>query len=84
MVFMMMNFVAFIGALLFQCIPVQAVWTLEPAKCINITQLGVAGAGITIFEDFFIMFIPALELRRLQLSLRKRLALLFMFALGSL
>ncbi|KFY91841.1 hypothetical protein V500_04440, partial [Pseudogymnoascus sp. VKM F-4518 (FW-2643)] len=42
-----------------------------------------AAAGFSIFEDFIIMMLPVWELKDLSLNLRKKIALIFLFALGS-
>lgn len=76
---------AFLVAVTLQCIPISAVWTLDPnAKCVNSTGMVYSGAVLSILEDLVIMALPVRELKRLNLSLRKRVALIFMFALGSL
>jgi hypothetical protein len=65
--------------------PVRSIWdTTLPGKCVNYLALAYAGAGLSIFEDFVIMLLPISELKGLNLDLRKRAALVFMFALGSL
>jgi hypothetical protein len=43
-----------------------------------------AAAGLSILEDLVIMLLPVMELKALKLDLKKKLALAFMFALGSL
>lgn len=76
---------AFLVAVILQCIPVEAVWNSEiKGKCVNPQVLIYTGAGFSILEDFVIMLLPVFELRALNLSRRKRIALGFMFALGSL
>ncbi|EFQ28954.1 uncharacterized protein GLRG_04098 [Colletotrichum graminicola M1.001] len=42
-----------------------------------------AGAACSILEDLFLIVLPIPELLKLQLSSKKRIALVFMFALGS-
>ena len=76
---------AFLIAVALQCIPVNAVWDLNVSgKCISTTGTVLAGAAFSIFEDIVIILIPIPELKRLNLSLRKRLMLVFMFGVGSL
>lgn len=76
---------AFLMADALQCVPVKAVWdTNIHAKCIDLQALIYAGAGFSIFEDFVIMLLPIPELKSLNLDSRKKVALFFMFALGSL
>jgi hypothetical protein len=53
-------------------------------KCINPQAYVYAAAGLSIAEDIVIMLLPIWELSALKLDLRKRFALGFMFALGSL
>ena len=53
-------------------------------KCINLTAIVYSGAAFSIVEDLVIMLLPISELKGLNLDLRKRIALVFMFALGSL
>lgn len=46
--------------------------------------LTITGAAFSILEDIFIMLLPISELKGLNLTLHKRIALCFMFAIGSL
>ena len=72
-------------ALTLQCIPVNAVWDLSvQGKCIDSSAIVFVGAGLSILEDVVIVLLPVPELKGLALSFRKRLAVMFMFALGSL
>lgn len=76
---------SFTLGVIFQCSPVRAAWDLTVnAKCINSKGIVFSGATIAIVEDFLIMFFPLPLLKGLNLSLRKRIALAFMFAIGSL
>ena len=68
-----------------QCIPVYAIWDQRvEGKCINSSIAILIAAGIGIFEDIVIILLPVPELKGLNLCLRKRLAVMFMLALGSL
>lgn len=85
MLFQTCHTIAFFGGVTLQCIPVSAIWTLdENSKCINSTGLIYAGAALSILEDVVYVMLPIPELMRLNLSLKKRAALVFMFALGGL
>lgn len=53
-------------------------------KCINSQAFVYSAAAFGIVEDIVIMLLPVWELRALRLDLRKRVALGFMFASGSL
>jgi hypothetical protein len=83
--FMICHILAFLFAVALQCVPVKSIWDpMVSGKCINSLALVYAGAGLSIFEDVVIMVLPVMELMHLNLDLRKRIALVFIFALGSL
>jgi hypothetical protein len=68
-----------------QCVPVNSVWDhTVRGKCSYSQAFVYAAAGFNIFEDFVIMLLPVWELKDLSLNLRKKIALMFLFALGSL
>jgi hypothetical protein len=76
---------AFMLAITFQCVPVAAVWDLTiKGKCINSQALLYAGGGFSIAEDIMLMLLPASEIKGLSLSLKKRISVTLLFALGSL
>ena len=82
---MVCHTIAFVVVVSFQCTPVDAVWDIAVhGKCINSQAFVYTAAGFGILEDFVIMLLPIWELKGLKLELRKRIALGFMFALGSL
>jgi len=74
----------FVFCVAFQCIPIDSIWTQEGGKCLDTQALVYTGAAFNIFEDFMVMFLPVFELKGLNLSTKRRVALVFMFALGSL
>jgi hypothetical protein len=77
--------VAFGVAVSLQCVPPSALWDANTkGKCSNSTALVYSGAAFSIFEDLVIIALPVRELKGLNLSPRKKLAVIFMFALGSL
>ena len=85
MAFVVGQTVAFTFVIAFQCSPVISYWdTTRSGTCINSQAFVYSAAGISIFEDIVIMFLPVMELKALKLDLRKKFALGFMFALGSL
>ena len=85
LVWMLCHMTAFVICIVVQCIPIHALWDLKvEKKCLNITALTRAGELASILEDVFIMLIPISELKNLHTSLRRKFALAFMFAIGSL
>lgn len=85
MAWLLVQTIAFAFVVLFQCTPVGSYWDITiPGKCIHSQAFVYAAAGLTILEDLIIMFLPVMELKALKLDLKKKSALAFMFALGSL
>ena len=77
--------IAFTIGVAAQCLPVESFWNLSlKGKCIDIHGFALWGAGLSIFYDIVIILLPVSELIGLNLSMRKRIALCLMFALGSL
>ncbi|OHF04569.1 integral membrane protein [Colletotrichum orchidophilum] len=74
----------FFFLLAFQCVPLTAIWD-KSAKghCLNLKAIGYAGAISGIAEDVVLLIMPIPELLHLQLGLKKKLGLIFMFCLGS-
>ncbi|KFY21942.1 hypothetical protein V493_06972 [Pseudogymnoascus sp. VKM F-4281 (FW-2241)] len=76
--------VAFFIAVTLQCVPPSSIWdTSVKGECNNSTAMVYAGATFSIIEDLVIIVLPVRELRNLNLSSKKKLAVMFMFALGS-
>jgi hypothetical protein len=82
--FIITHGIIYLVCLILQCLPISAIWTLEPAKCLNLSAIVYSAAGFSIFEDFLIILLPIWELRMLKLTMRKRVELAFVFGLGSL
>ncbi|KAK2033733.1 hypothetical protein LX32DRAFT_702450 [Colletotrichum zoysiae] len=77
------KFVLFTFLVMFQCLPVQAIWDRSiDGRCLNTSIISYTGSAITIVEDIVLIIIPIPELLKLQLKPRKKLALIFMFCLG--
>ncbi|KAI1386750.1 uncharacterized protein F4822DRAFT_431618 [Hypoxylon trugodes] len=72
--------------LIFQCNPISGAWKFWDgefeAKCISINVLGWSAAAINIALDLAVIVLPLPELFHLSLSLRKRLQIIAMFAVG--
>lgn len=71
---------------LFQCTPVSAFWdtSITDAKCFNEGLIIFSGSVVSIAEDIALMVLPISELRKLQVSGRKRWGVAIMFAFASL
>ncbi|KFY52244.1 hypothetical protein V496_08589 [Pseudogymnoascus sp. VKM F-4515 (FW-2607)] len=82
---MVAHTIAFVFVVAFQCVPVRSIWDHSiHGTCTNSQAFVYAAAGFSIFEDFVIMLLPVWELKDLSLNTKKKLALMFLFALGSL
>lgn len=72
--------------LIFQCNPISGAWKFWDgefeAQCISINVLGWSAAAINIALDVAVIVLPLPELFGLSLSLRKRLQIIAMFAVG--
>ncbi|CCF44076.1 integral membrane protein [Colletotrichum higginsianum] len=79
------HFVLYLFLAALQCVPVQSVWdrTIE-GRCLNLFAISYTGAAGSILEDILLIIMPIPELMKLQLGRQKKLALGFMFAVGSL
>lgn len=77
--------IAFAVAVALQCIPPASIWDSNiKGTCSNSAAQVYSGAAINILEDLVIILLPIKELKGLNLGPRKKLAVIFMFALGSL
>ncbi|KAK1988489.1 hypothetical protein LZ30DRAFT_699191 [Colletotrichum cereale] len=74
----------FILVIMFECHPVAGVWNraLE-RKCIDLNAVTLASAILSIIEDFVILAMPIQQLKKLQLTRKKKLAVVLLFSLGS-
>ena len=69
---------------IFECVPVQAFWTKERAKCLNQFAVWFTNAGINILTDFAIIILPIPVIRSLNLCRKQKLGLIAIFAVGGL
>jgi hypothetical protein len=85
LIWMTAHFFSFILEVVLQCIPINLLWDMTlKGKCTSFIASIYAGAALSIFEDIVIILLPISVLKDLNLSSRKKIALVFMFALGSL
>ncbi|KAI4602559.1 hypothetical protein KJ359_009807 [Pestalotiopsis sp. 9143b] len=85
MVFKLMHGLVYTFVVLFQCSPVSAFWdtTITDATCLNEGLIIFSGSIVSIVEDVVLMLLPIPELRKLQVSGRKRWGVAIMFAFAS-
>lgn len=79
--------IAFVGVAIFSCNPIYAFWEFElkaTAYCINDQAWYIAMAVPTILTDLLILAMPIRQVWKLQLDQKSKIALTFIFLLGSL
>lgn len=84
-VFVVMSWVALMGALLFQCKPFWALWTLRrltTATCINSENIYMAIAVLSFVADVVIFFLPIPVVLRSGLPKGQKMHVLGVFFLG--
>lgn len=69
----------------FQCTPVSKAYHKSiPGHCINVRKTWQANAGFNIASDFMILVLPMPAIYSLQMTIKHKLGLVFLFGLGSL
>lgn len=70
----------------FRCKPIHLAWTgweqAEPGKCINFSASTAANGFVNIVVDATMVVMPVFEVVKLNLSVRKKLGVALMFAMG--
>ncbi|OQD63874.1 hypothetical protein PENPOL_c008G06255 [Penicillium polonicum] len=71
----------------FRCLPTRLTWVgwmhEEPGHCINFINAVLVNCLVNIFVDVILIVMPVYEVTKLQLPLRKKLAVTSMFIVGS-
>ena len=71
----------------FRCVPTRLTWTgwtnEESGYCINFIVAVLVNCLVNIFVDFILIVMPVYEVVKLQLPLRKKMAVASMFIVGS-
>jgi hypothetical protein len=76
--------VAFFFAVLFQCKPVPFAWDKDlRGTCLNLTTLTYVAAVLSGVLDCITLLLPLNELRKLELTLDKKIGVIFIFIIGS-
>jgi hypothetical protein len=67
----------------FVCNPTRKLWDLEaPGKCLNVDIIWPFNASLNILMDFLLIALPFPAIRKLNLPLKTRRALIIAFSLG--
>ncbi|KAI1340337.1 hypothetical protein F5Y15DRAFT_54756 [Xylariaceae sp. FL0016] len=82
--FMLGHGAIFVFVIIFQCVPVAAVWERNiSGRCLDVNSVGWAGAIMSVIEDIVLVLLPLPELWKLQVIGRKRVGVALMLAVGS-
>ncbi|KAK4189845.1 hypothetical protein QBC35DRAFT_122246 [Podospora australis] len=88
MAWVVISGVVFVFCQIFQCVPISYIWegwkkgAYGPFHCLDISGLGYTVAGFSIVQDMVILIMPLPLLLRMNIALRSRIAIIFMFSLG--
>ncbi|KAH8651418.1 hypothetical protein BX600DRAFT_516987 [Xylariales sp. PMI_506] len=70
---------------IFRCHPISSVWDMAPnAQCLNTSLIAVTAAGLGMLGDVVLIIFPIFPLRKLQVSVAKRVGVIMLFAVASL
>ncbi|KAH7407496.1 integral membrane protein [Cadophora sp. MPI-SDFR-AT-0126] len=82
--FLILHGMVYLFLVIFQCTPIAFIWDRSlTGKCLNLNVIGYSGAAASILEDFFILILPIIEIKALQLGRGKKWNLFLMFSIGS-
>lgn len=78
-------FIAVLFVDIFQCHPIASNWdmTIKDGKCINQGAFYVSTAALNLFTDLMVLSIPILLTWRLQMPLRRKIAVCVILCLGA-
>jgi len=69
----------------FSCHPVAYFWDKDlHGQCLNVNALAYANGGMSIAQDLIIIALPLPVLTKLNMSIKKKIGVGFMFTVGSL
>ncbi len=80
----MLQMLALLLALIFQCLPVAFNWdlTIRGGHCVNRAYLFVSTAAFNILMDLVVLGLPLFILADLKIRRRTKIGLIFIFLLG--
>lgn len=78
--------IIYLGLIIFECVPIAAVWdkSITNAKCLNLRAVALIGSISSIATDVILIILPMPVLWRLQVSRTKRIGLALIFSVASL
>ncbi|KAJ5465175.1 uncharacterized protein N7458_000861 [Penicillium daleae] len=86
MVFTTVAVLILVPMAIWQCVPIHAIWDLkrEDARCLSISGVAYASAGVNIATELAVLILPLPLLRRLRATVAQKVALYALFGCGIL
>lgn len=86
MVFVTVSVVILLPMVIWRCVPIDAIWNLDRnnARCLSISGVAYANAGVNIATEVAILILPLPILQKLHISVSKKIALYALFGAGVL
>ncbi|KAJ5281266.1 hypothetical protein N7478_006638 [Penicillium angulare] len=84
MVFVTVAVVIIVPMVIWQCVPVHAIWEFkrEDARCLSISGVAYASAAVNIFTEVLVLILPLPLLQTLRASRTQKIALYLLFGCG--
>lgn len=86
MVFTTVAVLILVPMAIWQCVPIHAIWDLkrEDARCLSLSGVAYASAGVNIATELAVLILPLPLLRRLRATVAQKVALYALFGCGIL
>ena len=83
--FIIINSIAIFLVATFPCKPMASFWNrdIKNGKCINIQAAAYANSACALVQDIILLILPLVFLRNLQMKRYRKIAVGFMFAIGT-
>jgi hypothetical protein len=80
------TWVSFTVATLFQCMPIAYIWdkTIQGGRCFNFRAFATSSSVPNIVTDVAVLFLPIRTILGLNISIRRKVGLMFIFLTGSM
>ncbi|KXG51836.1 uncharacterized protein PGRI_092290 [Penicillium griseofulvum] len=84
MVFTTVAFIILVPMTIWQCVPIHVIWDLkrEDARCLSISGVAYASAGVNIATDIAVFILPLPLLRTLRAPIAQKIGLYGLFGCG--
>jgi hypothetical protein len=71
---------------IWSCHPREFIWNklILDGKCFNVSALMISTGGINVLSDFAILLLPIISTAKLQMPLKKKIAVMCVFGTGLL